>query len=149
MQRLSRHALIRKQRQSGFVGRHDELSKFRDILKQPPEETTQFVFHVRGPGRVGKSTLLRQMDGSAREAQAITTYVDESVSDALEAMESISVQLTQYGLTLKNFDKRLATYRQRRHEADAAAAAAAPQSPGEVPHPSIQGMSGSSPSPSI
>ncbi|MFJ6082638.1 tetratricopeptide repeat protein [Streptomyces sp. NPDC092369] len=118
-------------------------------MKQPPEETTQFVFHVRGPGGVGKSTLLRQMEGAARETHAITTYVDESVSDALEAMESISGQLAQHGLTLKNFDKRLVTYRQRRHEAHAtAAAAAATQAAGEIPPFSSHGAEGSSPSPS-
>ncbi|WP_158751564.1 tetratricopeptide repeat protein [Streptomyces bicolor] len=147
VQRPSRQELIRRQRRSGFVGRHGELSIFRDVLRQPPEETTQFLFHVRGPGGVGKSTLLRQMEGAAREAQAITAYVDESVTGALEVMESISGQLAQQGMTLKNFDKRLSTYRQRRHEADATAAVAVQPGGGTSDSPS-QGATGPNPSPS-
>ncbi|NGO46627.1 tetratricopeptide repeat protein [Streptomyces ureilyticus] len=120
----SRQELIRRRRQSGFVGRQGELAAFRDTLRQAPEEAAQFLFHIHGPAGVGKSTLVRQMEGAAREQQGITAYVDESAADVVEAMEAISTQFAQQGLALKSFDKLLATYRQRRHEADSGAAGA-------------------------
>ncbi len=83
-----------------------------------PEEATQFLFHIHGPGGVGKSTLARQLESSAREAGAITAYVDESVTDPIEVMESVSTQLAVQGASSKEFDKMLAAYRQRRHDAD-------------------------------
>ncbi|MFF2362693.1 tetratricopeptide repeat protein [Streptomyces sp. NPDC058122] len=125
-QRISRQELIRRQRRTGFVGRQGELASFKEVLRLLPEEAVQFLFHVRGPAGVGKSTLVRQMEGAAREAQAFTAYVDESVTDAIEVMEAISAQFAQQGIPMKAFDKRLGTYRQRRHEADASAAAATP-----------------------
>ncbi|MFF1259770.1 tetratricopeptide repeat protein, partial [Streptomyces sp. NPDC058321] len=126
LQRLSRQELIRRNRRSGFVGRHGELATLKEALRRPPEEAVQFLFHIRGPGGVGKSTLVRQMESAARDAEAITAYVDESVADVVEAMEAVSAQFAQQGLAMKAFDKRVGTYRQRRHEADASAAATAP-----------------------
>ncbi|WP_245692060.1 ATP-binding protein [Streptomyces katrae] len=124
----SRQELIRRQRSSGFIGRQGEVAAFRDAMRQSPDEAAQFLFHVRGPAGVGKSTLVRQLETIAREGRAVTAYVDESVADAIETMEVISSQFAQQGTQLKAFDRLLATYRQRRHEADAAAAdpAAAP-----------------------
>ncbi|MBT2402954.1 MULTISPECIES: tetratricopeptide repeat protein [unclassified Streptomyces] len=115
----SRQELIRRRRSNGFIGRQGEVAGFRDALKQPLDEAAQFLFHVRGPAGVGKSTLVRQLETIAREGQAVTAYVDEAVADAVEAMEVISAQLAQQGTALKGFDKLLSTYRQRRHEADA------------------------------
>ena len=120
----SRQELIRRRRQSGFVGRQGELAAFRDALTQAPDEAQQFLFHIHGPAGVGKSTLVRQLETAAREAQALTAYVDESAADVFEAMEAISLQLAQQGLAMKGFDRLLATYRQRRHEAVASATGA-------------------------
>ncbi|MFB6889777.1 tetratricopeptide repeat protein [Kitasatospora sp. NPDC056327] len=106
------------------MGRRDELALFREALQQPPEELAQFLFHVHGPGGVGKSTLVRQLENAARDAGAVTGYVDEAVTDAVEAMRAVGVQLAQQGAPLKRLDRLLATYRQRRHEAAAGAAAA-------------------------
>ncbi|MEU3203179.1 tetratricopeptide repeat protein [Streptomyces cyaneofuscatus] len=92
-------------------------------MRGAPEDAAQFLFHIRGPAGVGKSTLARRLEGMAREERAITAYVDEAATDAVEAMETISAQFAQQGAALKAFDKLLATYRQRRHEADAGAAA--------------------------
>lgn len=125
-QGISRQELIRRNRRSGFIGRHSELAGFKETLRRPPEETVQFLFHIRGPGGVGKSTLVRQMESAAREADAITAYVDESVADVVEVMEAVSAQFAQQGLPMKAFDKRVGTYRQRRHEADASVAATTP-----------------------
>ncbi|MER5763658.1 tetratricopeptide repeat protein [Streptomyces sp. NPDC002082] len=120
----SRQELIRRRRSGGFIGRQSEVNAFRDALRQPPEEAAQFLFHVRGPAGVGKSTLVRHLETIAREGAAVTAYADESVADVVETMEVISAQFAQQGLALKGFDKLLATYRQRRHEADAGALAA-------------------------
>ncbi|TXC91729.1 ATP-binding protein [Streptomyces sp. ISID311] len=140
----SRQELIRRRRRDGLVGRQGEQAAFKDALKQSPEEATQFLFHIHGPAGVGKSTLVRQLESVAREAQALTAYVDEAAADVVEAMEAISAQLAQQGGELKSFDKLLATYRQRRHEADAGAAAG---TSGEATA-SGQGMEAQSPSPS-
>jgi tetratricopeptide (TPR) repeat protein len=117
--KLSRQELIRRRRQGGLVGRQREQDAFRDALQQSPEETTSFFFHIRGPAGVGKSTLVRQLESLAREAQALTAYVDESAADVVETMETISAQFSQQGVELKSFEKLYATYRQRRHEVDA------------------------------
>ncbi|MGW2264181.1 tetratricopeptide repeat protein [Streptomyces koyangensis] len=136
----TRQELIRRQRRSGFVGRRDEQALFREALQQPPEEATQFLFHIHGPGGVGKSTLARQLESAAREAGAITAYVDESVADPIEAMEAVSEQLTTQGAPSKEFDKAVAAYRQRRHEADSGlaemGAAGSPDSGASAPAPS-------------
>ncbi|MFD6184339.1 tetratricopeptide repeat protein [Streptomyces goshikiensis] len=121
----SRQELIRRRRSNGFIGRQGQVAGFREALKQPLDEAAQFLFHVRGPAGVGKSTLVRQLETIAREGQAVTACVDEAAADAVEAMEAISAHLAQQGAPLKAFDKLLTTYRQRRHEADAGVAVAA------------------------
>lgn len=139
----SRQELIRRRRSVGFIGRQGEVSAFRDALRQPPEEAAQFLFHVRGPAGVGKSTLVRHLETIAREVGAVTAYVDESVADVVETMEVVSAQFAQQGFALKGFDKLLATYRQRRHEADAgfaAAAAGADPAAAGTPPPSPSSM---------
>ena len=120
----SRQELIRRRRRSGFVGRRSEQITFQAALQQVPEEATQFLFHIHGPGGVGKSTLARQLESAAREAGAITAYVNESVADLIDVMESVSAQLAAQGALSKDLDRTLATYRQRRHEADSGLAEA-------------------------
>ncbi|MGW7229637.1 tetratricopeptide repeat protein [Streptomyces cyaneofuscatus] len=123
-------------------------------MRGAPEDAAQFLFHIRGPAGVGKSTLARRLEGMAREERAITAYVDEAATDAVEAMETISAQFAQQGAALKAFDKLLATYRQRRYEADAGAAAlsagpgADPTSDGTPGAGRDGGGPGPSPSPS-
>ncbi|MGP8303384.1 tetratricopeptide repeat protein [Streptomyces inhibens] len=95
---------------------------------------------------MGKSTLIRQLESVAREAQALTAYIDESTTDVVETMGAISSQFAQQGVDLKGFDKLLTTYRQRRHEADAsgAAAGAFSETAGTGQGPEQQGPSPSS-----
>ncbi|MFD9501075.1 tetratricopeptide repeat protein [Streptomyces sp. NPDC060035] len=116
------------------MGRRGELAVFRETFARDPEEVDfPFLFHVRGNGGVGKSTLVRQWEAAAREqTSVVTAFVDDDVHDALEAMETVSARLGQQGHPLKRFDKQLATYRQRRHQAESAAPApqAAPGEPG-------------------
>ncbi|MCC5479030.1 ATP-binding protein [Streptomyces barringtoniae] len=120
VRKISRQELIRQRRRDGFVGRQGELAALTDTLKRHPDADAPFLFHIHGPAGVGKSTLLRRMESEAREHQAITGYVDESVADVVEAMETLSAQCSQQGMALKSFDKALEVYRQRRHEVDAA-----------------------------
>ncbi|MFE4691581.1 tetratricopeptide repeat protein [Streptomyces sp. NPDC056749] len=123
------------------MGRRGELAVFRETFARDPEEADfPYLFHVRGNGGVGKSTLVRQWESTAREqASVVTAYVDDEVHDAIEAMEAVSAGLGRQGHPLKRFDKQLTTYRQRRHQAESAASApqSAPGEPGAaVPSPS-------------
>ncbi|MFG2429269.1 tetratricopeptide repeat protein [Streptomyces sp. NPDC048590] len=115
------------------MGRRGELAVFRETFARNPEETDfPFLFHVRGNAGVGKSTLARQWEAAAIEQpSAITAFVGDEVHDAVEAMEAVSDRLGRRGHPLKRFDKQLATYRQRRHQAESAVPAPQPVSPGD------------------
>ncbi|MFH9869096.1 tetratricopeptide repeat protein [Streptomyces lydicus] len=122
--RLSRQELIRQRRRAGFVGRRTEIENFRANFTRSVEDPgQQFLFHVHGQAGVGKTSLIRQFEETAREQGAPTAYVDESAHTVPEAMAAISRQLAAQGHPLKVFDKLLATYRERRHEAEAVAVA--------------------------
>ncbi|MGW7575804.1 tetratricopeptide repeat protein [Streptomyces sp. NPDC054765] len=123
--RLSRQELIRLRRREGFVGRRGEIAAFRDNFARAVEDPAQqFLFHVHGQAGVGKTSLIRQFESTAREHGAPTAYLDEAVHGVPEAMAAVSSQLAAQGHPLKAFDKLLVTYRERRHEAEAAAVAA-------------------------
>ncbi|WP_157851637.1 ATP-binding protein [Streptomyces monomycini] len=111
---VSRRELIRRRRRDGFVGRRSELSVFRENVERSPEdETADFFFHVCGPAGVGKTTLVRRWEAIAGEHSAATAYVGDTVADAVEAMEAVIIQLARQGYGAKEFDKVLASYRQR------------------------------------
>ncbi|MFC8230924.1 tetratricopeptide repeat protein [Streptomyces sp. NPDC057287] len=114
------------------MGRRNELAVFRETFARDPEEAGfPFLFHVRGNGGVGKSTLVRQWEATAREqASVATSFVGDDVHDAVEAMEAVSARLGRQGHPLKRFDKQLATYRQRRHQAESAVPAPQPDPSG-------------------
>ncbi|MFF1725433.1 tetratricopeptide repeat protein [Streptomyces sviceus] len=119
---VSRQELIRRRRTGGFVGRQRELAVFREnLIRTPDSDTYQFLFHVHGLAGVGKSTLIHRWETVAREEGAVTAIVGEEVQSAIEAMEAVSVQLARQGCPLKSFDKQLAAYRQKCHEAETAA----------------------------
>ncbi|MFJ2176811.1 tetratricopeptide repeat protein [Streptomyces sp. NPDC087851] len=121
-------------RRRRFVGRAAELGAFRENFGHPPEdERHRYLFHVHGNAGVGKTSLVRELERAARECGALTAYVDESVSSVPEALAEIAEQLGRQGHPLKQLDRQLATYRQRRHEAESAAGAAAGATAGEPP----------------
>ncbi|MEU0413004.1 hypothetical protein ABZ307_35030 [Streptomyces griseorubiginosus] len=136
-QRPSRQELIRRRRQSGFVGRRNEMSAFRENLARDPlSDDYQFFFHVRGNAGVGKTSLLRQWEAVAREQGAATVYLDDGVHSVIEAMADIGDRLGLQGLELRLFGRLLATFRQREHEAQSASAAqTAAEDGGAVPSP--------------
>ncbi|WNI16099.1 tetratricopeptide repeat protein [Actinacidiphila sp. ITFR-21] len=136
-QRASRQDLNRRRRASGFVGRREELTGFRENLgRDPADESFQYLFHVHGNAGVGKTSLLRQWEAAARAREALTAYVDDDVQSPLEAMAAVAVQLARQGAALRTFEKQLATYRQRRHEAESGPALPAGAETGESGEPS-------------
>ncbi|MET9700262.1 tetratricopeptide repeat protein [Streptomyces sp. NPDC006529] len=118
---VSRQELIRQRRRGGFVGRRRELAVFEEnFARRADDPAYQFLFHVHGTAGVGKTSLLRQWEAAARRRQAVTAFLGDEVHGVLEAMEAVSSQLLRQGFPLKAFDKLLATYHLRRHEAEAA-----------------------------
>ncbi|EST27548.1 ATP-binding protein [Streptomyces roseochromogenus] len=121
--RPSMQELIGRRRRSGFVGRSDERAAFRENLDLPPEdERHRFLFHIHGNAGVGKTFLVRELEQIARERGALTVYVDEGVGSVPEAMAVVSRECARQGTEFKKFDRALASYRERRHEAEAVAA---------------------------
>ncbi|MGW1495222.1 tetratricopeptide repeat protein [Streptomyces sp. NPDC002402] len=117
--RPSRQELNRRRRRSSFVGRSSELEVFQDNLtRDPDDDAFQYLFHVHGQAGVGKSSLLRQWDTVARELGAATAYLDDDANSVIEAMEAIGLQFARQGLAFKAFERQLALYHQRCHEAE-------------------------------
>lgn len=128
--------LIRRRRRAGFVGRRGELDAFRANFDVPPDdERHRFLFHVHGIGGVGKTSLVREWEQLARERGALTAYVDEAVGSVPEAMAAIAAQFALRGRRCKDLTRLLATHRERRHEAEAASAAAMFEAAGQEPGP--------------
>ncbi|MET9624884.1 tetratricopeptide repeat protein [Streptomyces sp. NPDC006464] len=119
--RQSRQELNRARRRDGFIGRHTERQSFYANLCRNAGEA-HYLFHVHGVAGVGKSSLLRHWEGTARGVGALTAVVDEDVNGPVEAMEAISAQLARQGQVLGKFDAATERYRKHRHEADASLA---------------------------
>lgn len=123
--------LIGRRRRAGFVGRSDERAVFRANFDVAPEdERRRFLFHVHGNAGVGKTFLVREWEQLAREKGALTAYVDETVGSVPEALAAISRQFAAQGHRFKELERLLAAHRERRHEAEAAAAALEPEPQG-------------------
>ncbi|WP_406436981.1 tetratricopeptide repeat protein [Streptomyces sp. NBC_00631] len=119
--RPSMQELIGRRRRAGFVGRVDERAAFRRNLELPPEdERHRFLFHVHGDAGVGKTFLVRELEQTAREAGALTAYVDEGAASVPEAMTAMARQFAAQGRRFKELERMLAAHRERRHEAEAA-----------------------------
>lgn len=140
--RLSMQELIGRRKRAGFVGRRNELDLFRGNFDTSPEdERHSFVFHIHGTAGVGKSSLVRELEAVATQRKALTACTDETVNSAPEAMAAISAQFARQGVELKALDKLLASYRQRRHEAETASGVLEPGPGGAAsPPPSAGSM---------
>ncbi|MFE7569948.1 tetratricopeptide repeat protein [Streptomyces sp. NPDC057539] len=131
---VSMAELIRRRRRARFIGRRDELGAFRANFDVPPDDDRhRFLFHIHGNAGVGKTFLVRELEQAARERGALTCYIDESVSSVPEAMAVLGEQLAGQGHPLKQLDRLLATYRQRRHEAESSSAALVDQTEPQSP----------------
>ncbi|MFD9717396.1 tetratricopeptide repeat protein [Streptomyces sp. NPDC059076] len=116
--------LLKQRRLAGFVGRRAELALFEGNLSTSLEDPEHhFAFHVHGNAGVGKSFLVRRLVHTAKEAGALTAAVDESARSMPEVLEAVCAQFAAQGFPLKPLEKLLATYRQRRHEVEAAVSA--------------------------
>lgn len=125
------------------MGRRGEMNAFRENLARDPEsDDYQFLFHVHGNAGVGKTSLLRQWETVAHEQGAATVYLDDSVHSAVEAMEAVGERLSRQGFELRRFDKLLATFRQRDHEAQSARDTQAAAEEGSAAQPPAASLSG-------
>lgn len=122
--------LIQRRRRAGFVGRRGELALFRENFDTPvDDERHRFVFHVHGAAGVGKTSLVRELEHTARERGAATAYADEAVNSVPETLAAICAHFARQGHPLKALERLLATYRQRRYEAESTTAPADPAAP--------------------
>ncbi|WP_405549286.1 tetratricopeptide repeat protein [Streptomyces globisporus] len=91
------------------------MTLFTENLAKDPfseEAPADFLFHVRGVGGVGKSTLLRQWQESARRADAIAAVVDENdVHGVQQALVEFVRQLEAQGGPCKEFGKAVEQFR--------------------------------------
>ncbi|MFF7792690.1 tetratricopeptide repeat protein [Streptomyces sp. NPDC007991] len=117
----SRGELIRQRTRARFVGRRAQLSLFAENLARDPqseEDPAEFLFHVRGVGGVGKSTLLRQWQEAARRAGAVTAVVDEGdVHGVQPALTELARQLAEQAGPLKEYDRAAEQYRREQEAA--------------------------------
>ncbi|MGW5638284.1 hypothetical protein ACWEWQ_26245, partial [Streptomyces sp. NPDC003832] len=116
--------LIQRRARAAFVGRESERALFVGNFDIPAADPRhRFHFHVHGGAGVGKTFLLRELGQLARERGALTARVDENAASVPEALEAMCRQFSDQGRRLKELERRLALYRERRHEAEAAALA--------------------------
>ncbi|OPG01869.1 hypothetical protein B1R27_35015 [Streptomyces sp. GKU 895] len=111
-----------------FVGREAERARFLRNLDLPvgdPDHRSRF--HVRGDSGVGKTFLVEELKRLARERGALTAYVDEDAGSVPDVLELICRQFAAQGRRLKPLERRLAVYKERRREAEAAMRAQEPE----------------------
>jgi tetratricopeptide (TPR) repeat protein len=117
----SRGELIRRRAQAHFVGRRAQLTLFVENLGKDPQDEAdpaEFLFHVRGVGGIGKSTLVRQWQERARSAGAVTAVVDESdVHGVPQALAELVRQVAEQTGALKEFDRAAEQYRREQEAA--------------------------------
>ncbi|PWI16226.1 hypothetical protein DI272_20185 [Streptomyces sp. Act143] len=112
----------------GFVGREAERAAFLGNLDLPPDAPDHCRrFHVRGDSGVGKTFLVEELKRLARDRGALTAYVDEDTGSVPDALDVICRQFAAQGRRLKPLERRLAVYRERRREAEAALRAQEPE----------------------
>ncbi|MDZ8067891.1 MAG: ATP-binding protein [Nostoc sp. DedQUE08] len=109
--------IVKQRQQSNFVGREDQINRFRQNLALPVEDNRHcFLFNVSGQGGVGKTTLLRQFRKIADEAKMISAYIDEAEKTIPEVMGRIAEELEQQGYKLTQFSDRYKVYCQKCQE---------------------------------
>ncbi|MFN6463636.1 MAG: hypothetical protein RMZ41_017725 [Nostoc sp. DedVER02] len=109
--------ILKQRQQSNFVGREDQINRFRQNLALPVEDNRHcFLFDVSGQGGVGKTTLLRQFRKIADEAKMISAYIDEAEKTIPEVMGRIAEELEQQGYKLTQFSDRYKVYCQKCQE---------------------------------
>ncbi|MDW8146737.1 MAG: ATP-binding protein [Roseiflexaceae bacterium] len=119
--KLSIQETIRQRQGDAFVGRTEELKRFRDNLALSIDSDQRcFVFAISGQGGVGKTSLLHRFRRIAAEDGALSALTDHGETDVIEAMARIATQLAEQGFPLKEFESQHRAYLQlkQRLEAD-------------------------------
>jgi hypothetical protein len=85
--------IIRRRQQSGFVGRQDELARFRANFVLPVADPRhRFLYNISGVSGVGKTFLVRQLMQIAEERNALCAYADERAYDLPTTMQAIATE---------------------------------------------------------
>jgi tetratricopeptide (TPR) repeat protein len=117
---MSLQDIIKRRQRADFVGRDERLTEFGANLRLPPGDLDRkFLFNIHGVAGVGKTFLTEQFRRVAERAGVVCAYADESSFDVLATMSALAADLAGQDRALTGFDKRLATYRERRHELEA------------------------------
>ncbi|MFD8595899.1 tetratricopeptide repeat protein, partial [Kitasatospora sp. NPDC059646] len=117
---MSRAEALRRRVGSQFVGRRAQLALFADNLARNPDpeagpDPADFLFHVRGVGGIGKSTLIAQWQETARRAGARTARIDDTDVQGIDtALAALAAQLAPPTAPFKDFDRALEQYRRER-----------------------------------
>ncbi|MEV4558870.1 tetratricopeptide repeat protein [Kitasatospora sp. NPDC049285] len=136
--RMSRAEALRRRVDAQFVGRRAQLALFADNLAKNPDpdagtDPAEFLFHVRGVGGVGKSTLLAQWQTATRRAGGVTAVVDETAVHGVEtALTALAAQLADQAGPLRDFEKALERYQRTQASLDPASADGSPSLPARV-----------------
>lgn len=116
-ERRSLQDRIRERQQSGFVGRRGQVIQYQENMGFPVDDgRRRFLFNIHGDAGVGKTFLARQLRQIAVDDAALTAYVDEASEDVISAMTTMAAEFGRADSRLTDFEKRVAEYRQRRHE---------------------------------
>jgi AAA ATPase domain/NYN domain len=98
--------------QPEFVGRQEEISRYRANLLLPTDDPERrFLFNIHGVAGVGKTFLTRQLQRTASEAGALTAYVDYAAEDLVSVMNTIAGQLARDGGKPSPFETRAGQHR--------------------------------------
>ena len=104
----------RKQKVS-FIGRQEQINKFRENLKRPEEERC-FLFNIYGQGGVGKSKLIRKFREIAIESGFSTALAVDTQTDVPKVLEQLAHDLEDKGHKFKSFSDRFRLYQQLKGE---------------------------------
>jgi hypothetical protein len=116
-ERLSLQEIIKQRQQADFVGREDRLIEFGTNLGLSIVDR-RYLFNIHGDAGVGKTFLINRLRRVAEQHDALCGYADESNYDVPEVLAALAADLAPGGAQLARFERRHATYRQRRHELD-------------------------------
>jgi tetratricopeptide (TPR) repeat protein len=97
-----------------FVGREQELATFRQEINLT--SANFFIFYITGQGGVGKTSLLNRYRDIAKESGFVLADCDERQRNVPEVLGRFAHQLAKQGFSLKHFDERYKTYRQKMNE---------------------------------
>ena len=106
--------IIDKEEAERFVGREWELETFRQQISHTPPR--YLIFYITGQGGAGKTTLLNRYREIASDLGFLLADCDELQRDIPAVLGRFAHQLAEQGCSLKRFNERYKTYRQKMDE---------------------------------